>query len=367
MYLFAWLKKGKRNELKNTPVSVIVCAWNALDHLQALIPALLQQTYQDFEVIIVNDRSDDGTYEYLYELEKKEAKLRVLYIDQTPDHINAKKYAITLGVKAASHEHLIFTDADCIPASNQWLSKMMAGYTEGEQFVLGYSQYQQKAGLLNLFIRLETLWTAIQYMAWAKLGNPYMGVGRNLSYCKSLFLDNKGFFPYQKVLGGDDDLFVQQHANKNNMNIVIGKEALVWSYPNTRLKDYFRQKDRHFAVGKHYKFGVKFWLGLYHFTLVIHWAAIIWLGFMAIITKSVVCDCSMPAILESSPFGFVFYLFCVSLGLRWVLLYVLYGYSTYRLGDRVAFWSVLFFDFLYGIFILGVAIPAIIKKRGSWN
>src|SRR5690606_12086614 len=104
-----------------------------------------------------------------------------------------KKYAITLGIKAAKYDWILLTDADCRPNTNQWINAISSRFVGDKDFVLAYSAYEQRAGFLNLFIRFETLFTAIQYIAYALAGNPYMGVGRNLAYRKAVFLENKGF------------------------------------------------------------------------------------------------------------------------------------------------------------------------------
>jgi cellulose synthase/poly-beta-1,6-N-acetylglucosamine synthase-like glycosyltransferase len=57
------------------PISVIVCAHDEEQNLRELIPALLKQQHPEFEIIIVNDRSNDGTYDWLLDETKKEIKV----------------------------------------------------------------------------------------------------------------------------------------------------------------------------------------------------------------------------------------------------------------------------------------------------
>jgi cellulose synthase/poly-beta-1,6-N-acetylglucosamine synthase-like glycosyltransferase len=47
------------------PVSVIVCSWNEIRNLEELLPMLDAQEYPKFEIIVVDDRSYDGTYDFL--------------------------------------------------------------------------------------------------------------------------------------------------------------------------------------------------------------------------------------------------------------------------------------------------------------
>jgi hypothetical protein len=82
------------------------------------------------------------------------------------------------------------------------------------EIVIGYGAYNKRPGLLNKIIRFETFHSALQYLSFALAGTPYMGVGRNLSYKKDVFLRNKGFSSINHIPGGDDDLFINKVANK---------------------------------------------------------------------------------------------------------------------------------------------------------
>jgi glycosyltransferase involved in cell wall biosynthesis len=247
--------KAKTADYSPTPpVSVIIAARNEADNIRQFLPLILAQDYPEFEVIVINDQSWDKTGKRLEKMALESPKLRVVTIDEHVNEFAGKKLALTLGAKAAAHEILVFTDADCEPASDQWL-RQMAGAYEGDrtEIVLGYSPYRNAGGFLNKFIRFETFITALQYFSFAIGGNPYMGVGRNLSYRKSLFFRNKGFAPYLKVPAGDDDLFVNLHANKQNTALALNKESFVYSESKKTWSDWYRQKRRHLSVGKYYK------------------------------------------------------------------------------------------------------------------
>ena len=263
VFLTALGKKQTGTAAELQPVSVIVCAHDEEQNLKELIPILLQQKHTSFEVIIVNDRSNDGTYDFLLEETKKEERLRMVHAATVPAHVNGKKYGITLGIKAAKYDWIVLTDADCRPNSDQWLRSISDQCKDETEIVLGYSSYLKEQGFLNLFIRFETLLTAIQYIAYAIMGNPYMGVGRNLAYRKSLFLNNKGFNGFLGVTGGDDDLFVNQHANAKNTAVSLGEESIVYSVPKRTLSEFFNQKVRHLSVGKKYRFKHILSLGIF--------------------------------------------------------------------------------------------------------
>ncbi len=235
------------------PVSVIISARNEEENLKNNLPAILEQDYPDFEVIVVNDCSVDGSDLLLLELQQQYPQLKIVTVTEHARFKTGKKFALTLGIKAAKNEHLIFTDADCVPASKNWLKRLAVNYTTKAQIVLGYSPYAKGKGFINAFTRFETLKTAANYLSAAIRGDAYMGIGRNLSYTKTLFFAGKGFANHIHLLPGDDDLFVNQNATPTNTIIEIHPDTFMYTTAKSTLSGWYRQKTRHMGVGKFYK------------------------------------------------------------------------------------------------------------------
>lgn len=249
-------------------VSVIVCAKNEESNLAKNLPTVLQQRFQKhktpaYEVLVVNDNSEDDSKYYLRSIEPGYPHMRNIELKQSAQFIPGKKFPLSMGIREAKNENLLLTDADCKPGSIHWLSMMSQGFTNGTEIVLGYGPYNKKPGFLNKLIRYETYFSALQYLSFAMAGIPYMGVGRNLAYKRDLFYRHKGFTSHQHIASGDDDLFINQAATKHNTSVVINKQAFAYSEPKTSWKTWFRQKTRHMGTGKHYRFGHKVMLGLF--------------------------------------------------------------------------------------------------------
>jgi glycosyltransferase involved in cell wall biosynthesis len=273
--LYYWLlfnraasyKKTDRSQSQTHPVSMVICARDEAANLAKNLPGVLVQTYPTtHEVIVVNHNSQDETRYLLEEFKKTFKQLQVVNLEQEAKGIPGKKYPLSIGIKEAKHEIILLTDADCVPASEHWLWKMQDAYNNGVEVVLGYGAYYKRPGFLNKLIRFETFHTALQYFSLALAGLPYMGVGRNLSYKKDLFLRNKGFSSINHVLSGDDDLFINQVANKQNTGIVMDPDAFTLSEPKRTFSEWVQQKNRHYTTGKFYRPVHKFLLGMQSLT-----------------------------------------------------------------------------------------------------
>ena len=257
-YLYYYLITGTNRpsvaQAKQVPVSVIICAKNEADNLKNFLPGVLEQDYPyGYEVIVVNDCSEDDTAIVLEELQKQYSNLRVSTIIKDQKFTHNKKLAQVIGIKAALNEVLLFTDADCQPESSQWLTGMTKHFDEKTDFVLGYGGYLEERGLLNKFIRYDSMFIAIQYLGMALRGHPYMGVGRNLAYRRSMFFRTKGFSSHAHLMSGDDDLFVNANSNRKNTTTEFCKGLHTRSVPASSFQDWIKQKKRHLTTGKYYK------------------------------------------------------------------------------------------------------------------
>nr|WKN37665.1 glycosyltransferase [Tunicatimonas sp. TK19036] len=326
------------------PVSVIVCAHNELDNLQTLLPLLLQQQYSTFEIVVVEDTSYDGTLDFLLGEKEKYPQINIVWVRHRPDHVQGKKYALTLGIRAAQYDQLLLTDADCRPVSPHWISSMVEQQSGKCDFVLGYSPYERHTGMLNSFIRYETLHTGLLYIGAALKGHPYMGVGRNLAYRKLFFLEKGGFQGFWHVTGGDDDLFVNRHASGENTAVAIQQEALVYSVPKTKWAAYIRQKVRHLSVGKWYKKKDQRWLGLLSATTIATWVG--W-GYLLICDEWI-----WPTVLLLS---------------RWWVIGLALRAASAKLNDPISMVKLPIFDFLYVIYYISIGPTALLSKHIRWK
>jgi cellulose synthase/poly-beta-1,6-N-acetylglucosamine synthase-like glycosyltransferase len=253
------------------PISIIVCARNEEDNLFKHLPILLSQNYPDFEVIVVNDQSQDDSNHIVKAFQHDYPNLRLIELEKNKHRKFGKKIPLTVGIKGAKHGLIMLTDADCKPNSKNWLKEMASSYTSNKQVVIGYGPFYKRKGFLNRFIRFDMVSIAISYLSAAKAGLPYMGVGRNMGYSKELFIDNEGFKKHYHIPSGDDDLLIRDVATRKNVAININPNTFVYSEAKPTWETWVTQKQRHFTTAPEYKLINKLFLGIFPFTLYLMW------------------------------------------------------------------------------------------------
>ncbi len=259
--------ENEKNGNGTPALSVIIAARNEAENLFKFLPFILEQDYPNFEVIVINHQSTDDSKYILDAYKQQYPKLKIIEIERSTHLKYGKKLPLTLGIKAAKNEHLIFTDADCKPSSDQWLQSMSARFSDKKQIVLGYGPIYQRKGFANRLMRFDTAWIGMSYLSMAKARLPYMGIGRNLAYTKSTFDSVHGFKSHYSLASGDDDLFIQEAATKQNYTINIEPESFCYSKAPKTFRKWARQKARHYTTSGKYKVIKKLLLGIYPLSL----------------------------------------------------------------------------------------------------
>jgi glycosyltransferase involved in cell wall biosynthesis len=349
-YLFFFLrlaihKSRAKNVSQTHPVSVIICSRDEAENLVKNLPGALVQNYKTtHEVIVVNDNSLDESKYILEEYQRGFKQLQLVELKQEARFIPGKKFPLSVGIKTAKHEVVLLTDADCVPASEFWIEKMQDGFYDGVEIVLGYGAMHKKKGFFNKMVRWETFHTALQYLSYAAAGMAYMGVGRNLSYKKSVFFRHKGFSAHNHVPGGDDDLFINNAATRKNTAIVIDKEAFTLSEPAKNWKHWVSQKKRHYTTSKYYKPLHKFLLGLYAFSLFVFYPLFI-----------------------VSLFIFGWKLTLIAFAIRFILQAFIIFKTTKQLDEKDLFPWFVFFDVWMFFYYLYFSLSLFKKAAKKWK
>lgn len=337
--------KHKRSKQYDIPVSVLICAKNEAENLKQLLPELLQQSYKDFEIVLINDASSDETLDVMEQFRKENSNIKIVNVENNEAFWGNKKYALTLGIKAATNDFLVFTDADCIPASKHWLTEIAQRFSSKKKIIIGYGAYaKKKYSFLNLLIRFETLMAAIQSFSYAKMGIPYTAVGRNLAYHRDEFYKVSGFINHMKIRSGDDDLFIKDAASSTNTAICFSKDSFTISQAKTSFGTWFQQKRRHVSTSSHYKFIHKFLLGTFYTTQFLFW----------IIAIALLCTVVWQYAL-------------LVIAARMIIQYIVLGLSASKLKEQDTLYLVPILEIFLIIIHFGIFIANMTSKPAHWK
>ena len=350
-----------KSQISNdTPgVSVIIAAHNEGFNLSHYLPVLLTQDYPNYEIIIVDDGSEDNTREVVELYMTRDPRVHMTFVPYGARVRSTKKLALTLAAKAAQYDYLLLTDADCCPESNRWISEMMEGFLAPERecrtskdIVLGFGAYFYEKGHINRLVRYDTLFNGLHYLGAALCGHPYMGVGRNLAYRKSLFFGSGGFTHLMDNKAGDDDLFVNHTATRDNTAVELRREAFTWSIAKSTFKEWWQQKRRHLSVSPAYRNATKWRLGFEPLTRGLFYAMTI--GIVA-------CQLSINNYQLSIPLLAAVGLFLI----RWIMQTAMLNVSARRMGlHTFNMFSVLWFDIALPLVSLYMLIVP--KRKLKW-
>ena len=333
----AFYKKNARPKLDEElePVSVVLCARDAYEYLVELIPTLLKQDYPDFEIVVVNDCSDDETEEYLKDLERKEPKVKPVQLKQHLNFFNGKKFPLSMGIKSAKNDLIVFTDCNCMPVNDQWLRSVVNCYNKRTEIVIGYSPYVQKKSTLNRIMRFDALQNSLLFLSAALNHHPYMGVGKNLSYRKELFYRNNGFISHYTTTVGEDDLFICQVATKKNTEVLIDAENAILTTPTNSFKLWMRQKSSRYSTVSKYNTRARLSLSLFYISQFLFYAS-----FIALL-------CLTPAFCITNGSALYIPILAFLFLLRFGTQLFIYSKASKRLGEKGLLPGLLIYDFIF--------------------
>ena len=335
----AFYKRNARPKLDEElePASIVLCARDAYEYLTELIPALLNQDYPNFEIVVVNDCSDDETEEYLKDLERREPRVKPVQLKQHLNFFNGKKFPLSMGIKSAQNDLIVLTDFNCMPVNDQWLRSVVNRYNHQTEIVIGYSPYVQKKGSLNHLMRFDALQNGLLYLSAALNHHAYMGIGKNLSYRKELFYRNQGFISHYTTAVGEDDLFINKVATKKNTEVLIDAENGILTTPTTSFKLWMRQKSSRYSTVSKYDGHSRLMLSMFYASQLLFHVSFI----------TLIALCAKPAFVITGGAMFYIPILVFFFLLRFGSQMIIYHKASKRLGEKGLLPGLIVYDFLF--------------------
>ena len=327
------------------PVSIILSARNECELLQKTLPLILAQEYPEFEVVVVNDGSEDDTEILLASMQGMNPRLAFRTIVKDEKFRHNRKMALGVGIKAAKYDLLLFIDADCYPSGSQWLQAMQRYFTEKKDIVIGYTRLANTAK----WMRSDHFMQALHVLGKALLRRAYMGINSNMAYRKPLFFANKGFD--MRVTNGlrEDIVFINKTATRTNTAVALGSETATVSTLHYSAGSWMRYRANELRSlglsgrGPHYPA-----LGEVLFRLL----------FFAGITTAATVFCENYIVLLALA-GVVI--------IRFVVQIILFARSQKRLGEKGLLPILWLWDVCYPFYYLLLIFTTNFKNKQTWR
>ena len=216
--------ESKPDSIETPPVSVVIAIRNGENTLSRLLLDLESQDYSGkMEFILVDDLSEDSTGNLIHEKASKDKRFKYESSTNGDYRLNYKKRALDAGIKMASYEWLLFTDADCRLQST-WVRGMVLHFRDDVDYVIGFSEINEGNKLVTRFQSLDYLMLMISARGSTKIGRAWASSGQNQAYRKSLFEKVDGFSKIAAKMQGDDSLFLQLCRNHGCTQIEFADE-----------------------------------------------------------------------------------------------------------------------------------------------
>ncbi len=343
LVLFSKLARYKPSDMLNRKegVSVVICVKNNKVGLEVLLNKLLKQNHENYEIVVVDDFSTDGVKDTIENFQSK----IVVYCNPIRD-VPGKKMALTKGIEMSKYQWILVTDSDCVPSSLDWISLMVGKIVaDKKEIVLGYGPLSGH-GFVEQIAKYEAGYIAMQYLSYALAGIPYMGVGRNMVFKKSLFLKTNPFQDNYTIASGDDDMFIQKAATVENTSICIHANAQCKSPGPKNINDYLKQKIRHASTSQLYNVKHKFLLGLF---------AILHLGIYFLMIAGILMDTIDCLVVISS---WVF--------MTTIMLIIQYACFA-KLNERRIVFMLFVSDFLLSLLYCTIGLKTVFNNKIIWK
>ena len=207
------------------PISVVIPLFSEdYRYLEESLPLILGQQYgATFEVVLVYVGASNDFYEELARMRLVYPNLTITKIEYNPRFPISVKMALNVGIKSAHNEHIIISTTSAQPATEQWLAMMGKAFMRGN-IVLGYTAIEQKPGLKNYLMRMSRMQMSMYWMAQSVNHNTYRGSRNNFGFTKTIYFGTKGFSHLSMNIG-EEDLFIQKIAKRNNVSTVLIPKA----------------------------------------------------------------------------------------------------------------------------------------------
>lgn len=261
------VKQKEDPKVKRLPVSLIVYIENNEEELKRFLAALHNQSYPNFEIVLVNNASYDDSLEIAKQFAQSQENVKIVNVENNESFWGNKRYALTLGIKVAKYDYLLFCEPTAIPDSALWITNMTSQFTLSKSIILGHQRLEVvPKSLWNKLIRFQNATWAAYNFSWANIAKPLFGNNKNLAYKKEEFYKVNGFIDQMTQNRGEDYYFINTIATSKNTAVSLSKTSFTASSINPSFKAWTQEVKSQSTLFSALGLGTKLKVYCYTFT-----------------------------------------------------------------------------------------------------
>ena len=206
-------------------VTIIIPVRNEEDRIREILNNFYEQQFEDYQLLVINEHSEDNTYEILNVLAETNPRLKVTSLSQEIRF--SGKQAINIGLKGASSPWILLLTSFSGKINPVWLKKLNCIVTPETDAVIAYTNVERTKGFRNLLCRLERFNQFMVSGAWTLAGKPFVFNENNILFKKSMYFDTLGFRHKLNRNFANLELIFNENFKKGKVKISINPDLAV--------------------------------------------------------------------------------------------------------------------------------------------
>lgn len=247
--------KTKPASADKVPLSLLFTVRNEEENLKRNLPEILKLKNADFEVIAIDDFSQDSSLSVLGVMRLEDERIYVSSLNQ--ETRNSVKMAQNIALKAANNDWVMALPVSVSGFSPEWLCRIgeLAGGTYS--FIVNYSNVAGTKGLYNRLFRVETFLQQYKSAGFYRVGLPFVYSETNVAFRKEIYFQSGGYGQKVKEAYANLELIMNSFFRKKNTYFHLQAETAVWQTVKISKDDYFELLKKSIRIESYLSFTKK--------------------------------------------------------------------------------------------------------------
>ncbi len=255
LYLFLFTgrvlfkKNIKNNDIGGKPLSLILAVRNEEDNLKNNLPKILSLDNVDFEMVVVDDFSQDNSYLVLGLLKDRYKRLTISMLNQETKF--SVKLAQNIAIKASKNQWVLNIPVSLSEVADEWLDNISGATDEEKNVIIGYSTFARSKGFFNSLIRIENYFLHLKSTGYILNRIPFVYSDENVAFKKEKYFEIGGYRQKVTEFYANLELIINSFIKKKTTTVLFNKESSIRKAEIVKRVDYFELLKKSIRIESH--------------------------------------------------------------------------------------------------------------------